>query len=156
MNLPDTIDTRIKNEIWFRLFWLRKMLGHTERVMGPTWEVRSCLMGPALRNSLLGVIIQKPTDGALEESTLIHPWTLLSLFSHEYWYLSSTWAQHNSKTQSFHSFMALWSSNQQKVKTAERKLANKTKHTYKSTSSSWYKFFFFNIVFVWTSLHPNC
>lgn len=87
--------------VWFRLFWLRKMLGHTERVMGPTWEVRSCLMGPALRNSLLGVIIQKPTGGASAASTLIHPWTVLTLFSQEYWYLSSTWAQHRNTIISF-------------------------------------------------------
>ena len=64
--------------------------GLTERVMGPAWEVRSCLWGPAVRNSSLGVIIQNPTDGSL----LIHPWTLLSLSSREYWYLSSTCA-HN-------------------------------------------------------------
>lgn len=60
--------------------------GLTERVMGPAWEVRSCLTGPATRNSSLGVIIQNPTGGSLQ----IQPWTWLSLSSIEYWYLSST------------------------------------------------------------------
>lgn len=59
----------------------------TESIVGPTWEVRSCLIGPPVLNSLLGVIIQNPI-----ESLLTHPWTPLSLLSHEYKYLSSTYA----------------------------------------------------------------
>lgn len=60
----------------------------TARVVGLTWEVRSCLIGPPVLNSLLGVICQNPTGGSKQ----MKPWTLLSLFSHEYWYLSSTYS----------------------------------------------------------------
>ena len=59
----------------------------TARLVGPTWEPRNCLRGPADLNSLLGVICQKPT----ESFVLIHPWTLMSLLSIEYSYLSSTY-----------------------------------------------------------------
>jgi len=63
---------------------------HTARLMGPTWEVRFCLTRPPDRNSLLGMITQKPVAGFVSDSALIHPWTLRSMFSLEYWYLSST------------------------------------------------------------------
>lgn len=66
----------------------------TARVVGFTWEVKSCLKGPPVRNSLLGVICQNPTGG----SKLIHPWTRLSLSSQEYWYLSSTCTSGNNST----------------------------------------------------------
>ena len=64
----------------------------TERVVGPTWEVRYCLRGPADRNSKLGVISQNPVDW--DGSADSQPWTWLYRLSHEYWYLSSTWFQH--------------------------------------------------------------
>lgn len=75
----------------YHRIWINQRVGLlTLRTTGPTWEVRSCLLGPPTRNSLLGVIIQNPTGG----SSAIHPCTLLSLSSHEYWYLSSTCTSH--------------------------------------------------------------
>ena len=70
---------------WSWTKW-RKIWTLTPRLVGPTWEVRNCLRGPPVLNSLLGVICQKPTSG----STEIHPWTPMSLLSQEYSYLSST------------------------------------------------------------------
>lgn len=43
----------------------------TERDVGPTCDVRYCLVGPADRNSLLGMICQSPVGGSLH----IHPCT---------------------------------------------------------------------------------
>jgi hypothetical protein len=62
----------------------------TERLMGPTWEVRFCLTRPPDRNSLLGMITQNPVAVFVSDFVLIHPWTLRFMFSLEYWYLSST------------------------------------------------------------------
>jgi len=79
-SLNYSIQTKNK---FISIFRNRKL---TERTVGPTWDVRSCFRGPPARNSSLGVIIQNPTGGFSD----IQPCTLLSLFSHEYWYLSST------------------------------------------------------------------
>jgi len=45
----------------------------TARLMGPTCEVRFCLTKPPDRNSLLGMITQKPVAGFVSDSVLIHP-----------------------------------------------------------------------------------